>query len=279
MLLLGMWGTGKTHSLCDLTKQRMQTGLPTLLCLARTLPYSRDPLEGLCEETQLAPRPAELLQGLQELGEKADCQALIIIDGINEGNRARWAGSVRSIARAIGPLTHVGLVLSCRQPFDDLIFTARRRRQFVTVEHRGFEDIEVDAQVEFFTYYGIPAPHAPLLTPEFSRPFFLKMLCESVRNMSKRSKDKYVRDLASGQKGMTRVLEDFTKEVGKPIERDFGLPRLTCWRLLKGDRLRPGTPIIGVAPTMAQTLREYVFRDECLSLVESFTPWRSQDRC
>ncbi len=184
-----------------------------------------------------------------------------------------------SIVTAVRALTHVGLVLSCRQPFDDLIFTARTRSKFVTVEHRGFEDLEVDAQVEFFTYYGIPAPHAPLLTPEFSRPLFLKMLCESVRNRSKRSKSQYVRDLASGQKGMTRVLEDFTKEVGKPVEHDFGIPRLTCWRLLKGDDLGPGTPIIGIAPTMARRLQEYISRDECLSLIECFTSWDSRDRC
>lgn len=279
MLLLGMWGTGKTHALCDLTEQRMQQGLPTLLYLAHSLPHRRDPLWGLCDATGLAATAPDLLQGLQQLGETKGCRALVIIDGINEGNRTGWAQSLTSIIRAVRPLTHVGLVLSCRQPFDDLILTPRTRSKFVTVEHRGFEEIEVDAQVEFFTYYGIPAPHAPLLTPEFSRPLFLKMLCESVRDRSARSKSQYVRDIASGQKGMTLVLEDFAREVGKPIERDFALPHLTCWLLLKGDNATSGATVIGIAPAMARGMQEYISREECLSLIDSFTSWGSAERC
>lgn len=37
MLLLGEWGTGKTHLLCDVTKERMQRNLPTLFFLAHRL--------------------------------------------------------------------------------------------------------------------------------------------------------------------------------------------------------------------------------------------------
>jgi hypothetical protein len=138
MLLLGMWGTGKTHSLCDLTEQRMRQGLPTLLYLAHSLPYSCDPLQGLCDETGLSATAPELLQGLQQLGETTRSRALLIVDGINEGNRSAWTRSLTSIIRAVRPLTHVGLVLSCRQPFDELIFTPRMRSKFVTVEHRGW---------------------------------------------------------------------------------------------------------------------------------------------
>lgn len=237
MLLLGSWGTGKTHSLCDVTERRMQQGLPTVLHLAHNLPYHHDPMQGLCDATRLASTPDELLRGLQRLGAARGSRALIIIDGINEGNRSRWKRSLAPIIRAVRKFTHVGVVLSCRQPFDQLIFTSRTRRSFVPVEHHGFTENETDAQVEFFAYYGIPAPHAPLLTPEFSRPLFLKMFCESVRNRSVKSKSRHVRDLASGQKGMTRVLEDFAKEVGMPIEREYGLPRLAPlegWRTFSG---------------------------------------------
>lgn len=278
MLLLGSWGTGKTHSLCDVTEHRMQQGLPTVLHLAHNLPYQHDPMQGLCDATGLASTPAELLEGLQRLGEATGSRALIIIDGINEGNRSRWKRSLAPIIRAVRQFTHVGVVLSCRQPFDQLIFTSRTRRSFVLVEHHGFTENGIDAQVEFFAYYDIPAPHAPLLTPEFSRPLFLKMFCESVRNRSVKSKSRYVRDLASGQKGMTRVLEDFAKEVGKPIEREYGLTRLACWRLLKGDAPSPGAPVIGIAPTMAQAMRDWISREECLALIDSFTSWASRER-
>ena len=278
MLLLGLWGTGKTHTLCDVTEDRMRQGLPTLFYLAHSLPSQRDPLQGLCDATGLAAAPEDLLEGLQRLGEAAGCRALLIIDGINEGDRESWSKRLPAIVRAAQRLSHVGLVVSCRQPFEALMLTDRTTSRFVTVEHHGFTGVEVDAQVAFFTYYDIPAPHAPLLTPEFSRPLFLKMLCESVQNRGQSHKSAYVRDLASGQKGMTLVLEDFAKEIGKPIERDFGLRRLTCWRLLKGDALTPGGPLIGLAPMMAQTMREYVSRDECLDLIQRLTPLLCADQ-
>ena len=278
MLLLGLWGTGKTHTLCDVTEHRMRQGLPTLFYLAHSLPSQRDPLQGLCDATGLAAAPEALLDGLQRLGEATGCRALLIIDGINEGDRDSWSKRLPAIVRAVQRHSHVGLVVSCRQPFETLILTDRTTSKFVTVEHRGFTDVEVDAQVAFFTYYGIPAPHAPLLTPEFSRPLFLKMLCESVKNRAQSHKSAYVRDLASGQKGMTLVLEDFAKEIGRPIEQDFGLSRLTCWRLLKGDALTPGGPLIGLAPTMAETMREFVSRDECLNLIQRLTSLRRADQ-
>ena len=279
MLLLGLWGTGKTHALCDVTQDRMGQGLPTLLYLAHNLPFRRDPLQGLCDATGLAAAPEGLLEGLQRLGEAVDCRVLLIIDGINEGDHESWSKRLPVIARAVQRFSHVGLVVSCRQPFEALILRDRTSSKFVTVEHHGFTDVEVDAQVEFFAYYDIPAPHAPLLTPEFSRPLFLKMLCETVKNRARSHKSSYVRDIASGQKGMTLVLENFAKEIGKPIERDFGLSRLTCWKLLKGGSLARGGPLIGLAPTMALTMREYVSYGECLRLIQRLTSWRCVDRC
>ena len=228
--------------------------------------------------TKLALDPEGLLSSLQRLGEAANCRALLIIDAINEGDRESWSKHLAAIAREVRRFSHVGLVVSCRQPFETLILRRGSASKFVTVEHHGFTDVEVDAQVEYFAHYDIPAPHAPMLTPEFSRPLFLKMVCESVKNRARNRKSAYVRDLASGQKGLTLVLEDFAKEIGKPIEQDFDLGRLTCWNLLKGDSLSPGGPLIGLAPAMASNSREFVSRDECLSSIRKFASWRGIDR-
>lgn len=279
MLLLGVWGTGKTHALCDLAERRAKIGLPTLLFLAKDLPDRTDPLQGLCDATGLALTSEDILQRLQHLGEVTGSRALVAIDAINEGNRDEWSRCLPSMIRAFRRFPNVGLVLSCRRPFDDLIFNDNTRRALITFEHRGFDEVEADAQVAFFTHYQIPAPHAPLLTPEFSRPLFLKMLCESVRNRSIRSKSKYVRDLASGQKGMTRVLEDFAKEVGRPIEIDYDLPRRTCWRLLKGYSLSRNSQVTGIAPAMAGSMREAISRVECLQLIGMFTRFETLERC
>ena len=277
ILLLGDWGTGKTHLLCDVTKGRMANGLPTLLFLAKELPRDTDPLQGLCSETGIAASPRELLQRLQEFGEHSDATSLLIIDGINEGDRTRWRTSVANLAKFTKGLTHVGVILSCRQAFDHHIFSHRTRRQWVEVNHPGFVDAEFDAQLEFFSHYDIPAPDVPLLTPEFSRPLFLRLMCETINGLSQRNKSKYLRSIATGQKGMTKVLEDFVKKMAAGIENSFRLQRGLCWNLLKGHTV--GDSRVGVAPLMAEAGRDSITKVECLDVIAQITSWADQGRC
>ena len=277
LLLLGDWGTGKTHLLCDVTKSRMARDLPTLLYLAKELPRNVEPLQALCDTTGIAASPRELLQVLQELGERSGTTSLLIVDGINEGDRAQWRKTVARLAKTARVFTHVGVLLSCRRPFDLQILGERSRSQWVEINHPGFAGAEFDAQLEFFSYYDIPAPDVPLLTPEFSRPLFLRLMCESIKGLSQRSKSNYLRSVASGQKGMTKVFEDFVKKVAVDIEDSFGLQRGLCWRLLKGQRV--GGNVVGVAPVMADTGGDSIIKDRCLRVITQVTSWADIGRC
>ena len=277
LLIQGEWGTGKTHLLCDVTKGRMARGLPTLLYLAKELPRSIDPLQALCHETGLAASTSELLHRLQKLGEQSGAASLLIIDGINEGDRPQWRASITRLAKSVEGLTHVGVILSCRQPFDLQIFSSKARRQWVEVSHPGFIDAEFDAQLEFFSHYDIPTPDVPLLTPEFSRPLFLRLMCETIAGLSKGDKSEYVRSVASGQKAMTRILEDFVKKLGAVIEEAYKLRRGWCWDLLKGNTV--GDNFVGVAPLMAEAGRDWITRAECLHVIAQATAWANPHRC
>ena len=277
LLLLGDWGTGKTHLLCDLARNRMANGLPTLLYLAKELDRQAEPLQALCKATAIAASPEELLQGLQSLGVQTGAISLLIIDGINEGNRSSWKGTVDRLAKMTKDLTHVGIVISCRRPFDSQIFANKNHRRWVQVNHPGFSDIEFDAQLEFFSYYAIPAPDIPLLTPEFSRPLMLRLICETISDLSRRQKGQYLRSIASGQKGMTKLLEDFVRTTAAKIEDDFGLRRGFCWELLKGS-IRNGN-FIGIAPRMANNGRNAVTRVECVNIIGQVTSWADQRLC
>ena len=64
-LLLGSWGTGKTHSLCDFTKTCIGRRIPALFFLAENLQGGSDPLIGLCKASGIADSQAELLAGLE----------------------------------------------------------------------------------------------------------------------------------------------------------------------------------------------------------------------
>lgn len=276
LFLQGEWGTGKTHLLCDLTENRMERELPTLLLLAESLPDAVDPLEGVCRRTKLAESPQKLLKGLESLGQQADKRALLIFDGINEGDREQWRSSLVRLAGQAKHYPHVGMAVSCRTPFDRQIVNSQAEDEIVRVIHHGFEDQEVDAQVEFFDYYNIPAPHVPLLVPEFSRPLFLKILCKAIADSEVDARGDYLRSIASGQRGMTDVLEQFAKEVGRSIENDLGLDRRTCWQILKG--VSTGTSNgSGIAGRMAENLRNFIGRDEAVNVIQEQTQLSETD--
>jgi hypothetical protein len=204
------------------------------------------------------------------MGEQRNCRALLIVDAINEGDRISWKRALPALCRRLNQYPNVGLVLSCREPFNNQIFGLRAAQQFVTVYHQGFAEREFDAQLSFFDYYNIPAPHFPLITEEFARPLFLKLLCESIQHLSQPNKHRQLRHFASGQSGMTFLLERFVDRVGAAIEDDFGFTRGLCWRILKGDSPHPGAAAAGIAPSMATQPTDALTHDECLRAIEAF---------
>lgn len=268
LLILGSWGTGKTHFMCDLARTALADGTPALLALANSLDPRLDPLDALAAATGLAKNGEALLEQLDALGGRSKRRALILIDAINEGDHEVWRRSVAAVTRKISAYENVGLVLTCRTPFDSIILDDRSRSLLVAAEHYGFEDREFDAQVEFFSYYSIPAPHVPLITQEFSRPLFLKILCEALSRLSRGSRGRKLHEISSGQKGMNYVLEYFINKVGADIERAFGLSAKSCWVLLKG-RPRAGRP--GLAGLMAADSRDWVLPAAAVSEVRAQT--------
>lgn len=260
-LLLGSWGTGKTHLLCDLAKHRLRAGKPALLLMASALPAGVTVLDAAASVVGLLDGE-QLLRALDQLGYQTKSRALLIFDAMNEGDRTAWAKHLPGLVRAVEQYPHVGLVVSCRRPFDQEVVAASVRSRLVTIEHYGFADEEFDAQLEYFAYYQIAAPTVPLLTPEFTNPLFLKILCEAIRGLSRRSQKKKLREVASGQKGMTYILEYFTLEVGRVIERDHELPSNSTWNILKGT-----TTGRGLAGAMAADSRDWLAIDDAVQVL------------
>lgn len=271
MFIRGQWGTGKTHFLCDITLQRQKLRQPTLFLLAHRLIGREDLLLSICDSTGLARGPKDLLKKLNELGKRSGGRALIIIDGINEADRDLWKQGIGSLAQQADKYPNVGLVLSCRSPFERQILDKATEKLFVQTVHTGFEEIEFDAQGAFFDFYKIPHPHIPMLVPEFTRPLFLHTLCKSLAGKTRSGKSRAINAISSGQKGMTKVLEDFVRVIGAEIEDDFQLPHLTCWRILKGGFPPQGSKETGIAVTMAETACDVVDRTACTEILQAWT--------
>ncbi len=264
LLLLGSWGTGKTHLLCDMARQRIGAGAPALLVMASSLPSNTDILTGIATTTGLAASGAELLSELNRLGAATNTRALLMVDAINEGDRELWHQQLASLTMTVSHWPHVGLVVSCRQPFNDGIVTNKAAKQLLSLEHYGFQDQEFDAQLEYFSFYDLPALSVPLITPEFSRPLFLKILCEGLKDLGRQSQRRKLREVASGQKGLTYLLERFTKKVGKGIESDLGLARGSCWIALKGNQADSG-----LAGRMATQGSDWLSTEDAIVSLES----------
>lgn len=267
ILLLGEWGTGKTHFLCDFAMRALDDETPALVVLASELRTDIHPLDAIAEATRLTASGAELVSALDAEATIRNRRAVLLIDAINESDRDAWRRWLPALLRKVEKVKNLGLIVTCRTPFDVGVVVDKARTRMVELHHPGFEDQEFDAQLEFFRYYDLRPLHVPLLSPEFSRPLFLRLMCEGIRDLSKRSQKEKLRDLASGQKSMTYVLENFVKHAGAEVEKDHNLSAKACWLIMKGE---PRKGRLGLAGTLAMNRREWLTPDEVVGEIQAF---------
>lgn len=264
MLLRGEWGTGKTHFLCDFALESLVDKTPAVVVLANELRYDLDPLDAIAEATGLAMSGTALLDKLGSAARANKRRGLILIDAVNEAGRDEWRERLTPFLRTLSRRRDIGVILSCRTPFDEALLTPAASRYLVSMSHFGFDGQQFDAQLEYFNHYRLPALHVPLLASEFSRPLFLKLLCEGMARLSRTSQQRQLKDIASGQKGMTFVLENFIKHVGAEVEKRHSLDTKACWDIIKGHPHK-GRP--GLAGVLAANQREWLDPGEVLDQI------------
>lgn len=270
LLVSGEWGTGKTHLLCDVTQMRIRRGQATILVLAKN--FQGRVVPEICARIKARGGENEIFDQLQALAEERGERAVVIVDGVNEGRRREWREAVSTFQSLVASRPSVGLIVTCRTPFESIAIEQKDLDKFHQVTHLGFDDQEFDAQAAFFQYYNLPLPEVPLLDREFSRPLTLKLICQSLQNLTGKKLIKGFAGIASGQKGMTYVLESFVNRVGEPVEREFGLNSKACWLLLKGSDQIADRRLAGFAPCMAVNLRGYLRAAEADRIIAASYP-------
>lgn len=269
LFIVGTWGTGKTHLMCDLARHNVDGTVPTLLFLASTIDSGANVLDALAASSGLATNGERLLNDLNSLGAASGRRALLLVDGVNEGDHEMWRRTLGPLARAVSRYKHLGLVVTCRRPYEQQLLAASASERFEQIEHWGFADLEFDVQLEFFRHYELEAPEVPLITSEFSNPLFLKLFCKAIQDLSAGTQRRKFSEIAAGQKTMNHIFEYFAKRVGKSVESDFSLSgRAPCWELLKA-----------FAELTVQSSSEWLPLDDALDLVASrfnFTRTRAE---
>lgn len=270
LLVSGEWGTGKTHLLCDVTQDRIGCGQATVLVLAKN--FQGSVVAEICARIEAGRTVVEVFDRLEEMSNETGERAVVIVDGVNEGRRREWRKAVSTLQALIADRSGIGLIVSCRTPFEPIAIEQKDLERFHKVMHRGFDDQEFDAQAAFFQYYSLPLPEVPLLDREFSRPLTLKLICLSLQDLTGKKLAHGFAGIASGQKGMTYVLESFVNRVGEPIERKYGLKAKGCWGLLKGSDQIANRRLAGFASCMAANLRGYVRPSEADRIIAANYP-------
>ena len=270
LLVTGEWGTGKTHLLCDITEHRIRRGQATVLVLAKN--FQGSVVAEICARIEAGRTAVELFDRLEVLANENAERAVVILEGVNEGRRREWREAVTSLQSLVADRPGIGLIVTCRTPFESVAIKQDDLEKFHKVICHGFDDQEFDAQAAFFQYYNLPLPEVPLLDREFSRPLTLKLICQSLQKLTGKKLAQGFAGIASGQKGMTYVLESFVNRVGEPIERQYGLSAKGCWGLLKGNDQIADRRLAGFAPCMAANLRSYVRPSEADRIIAANFP-------
>ncbi len=212
LILRGIAGSGKTHLLCDIARQRINVGRPTVLLMGQQFVNNDAPWSQALKQLDLAHLSAEEFVGaLEAAAQAAGSRALLVIDAINEGaGRIVWPNHLAAFLAHLERSPWIGVVLAIKTSYEEIIIPEDVRARATTITHHGFMDHEYDAMKTFFIHYGLELPTTPLLEPEFRNPLFLKTHCL-------RLKAKGESRLPRGFHGITAVFDLYLSSVNERL--------------------------------------------------------------
>ncbi len=152
LLVSGEWGTGETHLLCDVTQDRIGRGQATVLVLAKN--FQGSVVAEICARIEAGRTEIEIFDRLEELANETGERTVVIIDGVNVGRRREWREAVTTLQALVADRPSIGLIVTCRTPFESIAIEQKDLEKFHNVTHLGFDDQEFDAQAAFFQYYS-----------------------------------------------------------------------------------------------------------------------------
>lgn len=208
--LLGEAGVGKTHLLCNIAETRMEKGYPTVLLLGEHF-TNRDVWTQITESLGLDCTTEKFLGALDSFGESRGVRSLIMIDALNESpDPSIWKSRLPGLVKQIEKYPHVGICVSCRTGYEDLVISDNIDDDLVEVQHYGFREVEYEAVRSFFDAHGIEHSSIPILRNEFQIPLFLKLFCENLENQEQRR-------VSHGSEGVSEIFEGYINRVNSRL--------------------------------------------------------------
>lgn len=204
LIIRGEAGCGKSHLLGDIATKRQEQSQPTILLLGTN--FKDGTIEGnILKKLDLTCKFKDFLSDLNEIGIKSGTRVLLMIDAINEGAGVNlWKNQIAGFIKEVMNYPAIGLVLTIRSTYYiDIIPNGFKTNESITiVEHKGFHGNEYEALKMFCDNYGLKAPNFPILTPEYSNPLFMHLVCVA-------AKDRADKNFPSGFNGVTNIYRQY----------------------------------------------------------------------
>lgn len=264
LLLIGDAGTGKTHLFCDVAKQRVNFGLPTVLLLGGHF-NNNEPWSQIVRLLGLSCTPEEFLGALDAATKARGTRSLILIDALNEGEgKYLWNKFLAGILTTLSRYPWIGIAVSARTSYEKILIPEGLiPNKLIREIHHGFADYEYEATKTFFDYFDIAHPTIPLLIPEFRNPLFLKLFCQGLKNCG------YTR-VPPGLRGISAIFNFFIDSVNAKLSKPEHLNFDSNSRIVH-------KAVDKLAKLMANTGRTWLLRNEAQTAVNEFLPHKGYE--
>ncbi len=214
LIIKGEAGCGKSHLLGDIASQRKEHNLPTLLLLGQHFNKTETIENNILRQLGLECSFKDFITNLNDIGLQINSRVLILIDAINEGAGADlWKHQIAGFIHEVEKYPAIGFVMTIRSTyFHDIIPSHFKQEPNITIiTHEGFKGTEYAALKLFCEYYGLNLPNIPILSPEFSNPLFLHLICEAVKDLPDKSFPK-------GFTGISKTYNLYKQSLNKRFE-------------------------------------------------------------
>lgn len=179
LIIEGKAGAGKSHLIADVITEKFKENQYSILLLGQQF-YKGNLWTQIRNELDIKETKDEFLGALNSKAESLGTRIIFYVDAINEGEgKEIWNDQLNGLLEDFKHFPNLGLVLTIRSTYKDLILPEGFLNKVPNFEHRGFTDL-YNATKVFFEYYNIQEPPIPILNPEFNNPLFLKLFCKGL---------------------------------------------------------------------------------------------------
>lgn len=213
LLIEGNAGIGKSHLIADIVNQGFDENQFGILLLGQHF-YKGNIWTQIKNLLDVKDSKDEFLGAINSKAESINSRIIIYIDAINEGEgKEIWRDQLGGLLEDIRAFPNIGLVLTIRSTYKDIVLPDNFLNKVAHFTHRGFDNL-FNATKIFFDYYDIQEPPIPILNPEFNNPLFLKLFCKGLS-------DNGLKSIPQGYDNLNTIFDYLIEAVNKSLSKKF----------------------------------------------------------